>query len=416
MPRLRDKLFPEVRLRKATQEQLEKHGNVESSEGRAWYTGIVTYIELVGLAQPLYSVKVQLDEGLTPTTDILKHHWFEPLLPIHTMRIPERFERVFITFQNTEARRVGYWMSRKNEHSYGSQKVRSKDGKSMQDQFSTDTVPYRMGTPFYDALTKNTMMGDLYKRKEGLPSDSKRWLKAFPGDVIVAGGYNSAIRQTYDPWSGKSRVQIQAGYGSMDPAKEVLDEFDNPFTVESNGGYHSSIHVLERSPFDLQLKLPQAEGGFGIPFHKDYDTYGPGAAQNESTANLFQVNADSTLQKMGALDSFIALTTYGHIRLVNVDPAAHIKAGNVDPNPICHVTKAEPLINLLSRVVSLMSTLTNAFLAHEHMHPMGPTMGGPVSAMYMPLKGVTDTLTEGLNSLSGPQILGQIASKHVSVN
>ena len=412
MPRLSSRLFGEVNLKEKIRDLVEGQ-SVPTS--RAWYSGIVTDIDTIGVMHPLYSVRVMVDEGITPTTEIGDMEWFEPLMPLHVQRIPERFERVWVTFMNIANQRVGFWMSRMTEKNPGSQKVASVDGSSMQDQFTYGGIPFREGTPFYDALSKNSLMGDLVNRKTGLLPRPSKWLNVMPGDVVIQGGYNSAIRQTYDPWSGRSRVQIQAGFGSTDPASEVLDSWDNPYSPEANGGYHSSIHVLEKSPFDQLCLMPQSKGGFDVPFHETFNDFaaGAGTISPVSEGDMFGApNADQKLEAAGALDSFISLTTYGHIRLINIDPASHVNGSN----PICHVAMAEPLVPILNELISVVSSLANQFHNHEHLHPMGPTMMGPTSKTYVPLVPKAVEMKQRINGLAEASKLNEIASKHVAVN
>jgi len=413
MPRLTDRLYPEVRARNKLQELVES--DQFDLIGRTWYSGIVCDVDTLGVANPLYSVKVKVDEGITTGTEILDMEWFEPLMPLHIQRVPERFERVLVTFINVMERRVGLWASRKFEKSAGSQKVRTANGSSMQDNFTYGGIPFRVGTPTYDALSKNHLMGDLFERKEGLKSSRSKWLNVMPGDVVMQGGYNSAVRHTYDPWTGKSRLQLQAGYGSNDTAEEILDYWDNNWGPENTGGYHSAIHILEKSPFDALCQMPHNKGGFDIPFHPEFNDFGSGAAtgQEIDEQKMFgDAHANTYLDDLGALDSFVALTTYGHIRLVNIDPASH-QGGT---NPVCHVAMAEPLIPILDEIIDILGSLGNMFLNHEHMHPMGPTMLGPTSKAYTPLMAKIAELNQRITSVSDSEKLNRIASKHVAVN
>ena len=135
--RLINRLSPAARFKKHTEDILR---GPDSIDGRIVYTGIVTQVDLLGSVNPLYSCRIDLD-GFPRKHDIHEQEWYEPLMPINFMRIPERFEKVHVTFQNTKELQVGYWFSRMAETTTAAQKVRAVDGSAMEDHYNFKGLP-----------------------------------------------------------------------------------------------------------------------------------------------------------------------------------------------------------------------------------------------------------------------------------
>tara|TARA_Y100000310_G_C20683809_1_gene817683 strand:+ start:445 stop:1653 length:1209 start_codon:yes stop_codon:yes gene_type:complete len=402
MPQAFKRIKPETNLLQKMRQAISraKDPTMEIREGQIVFTGVVTFVDLVGIKQPLYSCRVDLD-GTPAVKDILDQLWFEPILPIHLIRIPERFERIYVMYSNLklESGAAGYWLGRSNERTTGPQKVVPVDGSTMEEQYDYAGVPYQRGTAAFDSMTPPTNLysDDKEKQLMGTPISKEgslpRYFKAVPGDVLQLGGYNTAIRQTYNINSGKGEIELISGFKAL-PEDQLLNSFGN----EMGDAFSSKIAITTKSPTDVELNQH-----WGLDFHKDFNLYGPGAGTLDMAPGESLADADFTAPDV--LDSFILLQTTGHIRLIN----------NESSEPISHIVLAEPLIELLNNLIDRVREVNNNFLAHGHNHPMGPTLGPPITLLFAPidLAGQIDSTLEGLQS---PESWDAIASNYVAAN
>tara|TARA_R110002110_G_scaffold152462_2_gene345167 strand:+ start:944 stop:2134 length:1191 start_codon:yes stop_codon:yes gene_type:complete len=396
MPKAFNRIKPEQVMLNELRSKINERKNPMYGQDRTQilYTGVVTFVDLVGLEQPLYSCRIDLDHE-SVVGEITMQKWFKPLMPIHFMRIPQRFERVSVIFSNLDTTVVpeAYWVSRVEEQTAGAQKVSPVDGSAMEQQYSYNNIPYQRGTAAFDQQTPPT---NLYKTEpkeqlKGTPNNLKgdlsRYYKAVPGDVVALGGYNTAIRQTYNLDSAKGEMELISGYANIPNDENILTAFKNP--MEST--YSSRIAITTQSATDLELNQD-----FNLQFDDQYNLYGPGAG-------TFDI-VEQTSSEDPTTDSFLLLQTTGHIRLIS----------NASETPISHITLAEPLARFLTRLIDRVSELNKNFANHVHNHPMGPTIGPAVTPLFAPID--SDVISDGLASLSEIETLDDFSSSHVAAN
>ncbi len=398
-----NRIKSEQYLREAFREMISDKKNPIAAKGdnQLIYSGVVTFVDMIGVQQPLYSCRVDLDHDPS-IPEIMNQKWFEPLTHMTLMRIPQRFERVYVMFANIKNSEGsgGYWFSRSNERTPGPQKVVPVDGSVMETKYFYDSIPYQRGTAAFDSMTPPTNLysDDLAKQLQGTPINQEgtmpRYYKAVPGDVIQLGGYNTAIRHTYNKNSAKGEIEIISGYGSIPDGENILTTFKNPMDEL----YSSRIVVATKSPIDVELNQE-----WGFDFHKNFNLYGPGAGTLDMSPGESLTDADFTSPSV--LDSFLLLQTAGYIRLISNDSS----------EPICHAVMAEPLIKLLTTLIDRVREINAMFLDHAHNHPMGPTIGPPVTMAFAPMD-ATGGIDSSLETLQKPETFDAIASNYVALN
>ena len=385
-------------IRKAS--NMKKSAEAMLHEEQTIYTGIVTFIDLIGIKQPLYSCRVDLD-GQASNKEILDQIWFESMPSIHLLRIPERFERVYVMYSNMQldSGAAGYWLGRANERTTGPQKVVPADGSSMEQQYSYGSVPYQRGTPAFDAMTPPTNLysDDKAEQLKGTPISFKGtvpfYFKAVPGDVIQLGGYNTAIRHTYNQNSAKGEIELISGFKALS-TENMVTAFKNDMADVNS----SRILISSKSPTDVELNQH-----YGLDFHENFNTYGPGAGTLDMSPGESLADADFT--DPSVLRSFLLLQTSGFIRLIS----------NASTEPISHIVLAEPLIELLQSLIGRVREINNNFLSHGHNHPMGPTLGPPITLLFAPID-VSKSVDKILEGLQSAETMGEIASDFVAAN
>jgi len=396
MPKAFNRIKPEQVMLNEIRSKVNERKNPAYGQDRTQilYTGVVTFVDLVGLEQPIYSCRIDLDHE-SVVGEITRQKWFKPLMPMHFMRIPQRFERVSVIFSNLDTTVVpeAYWVSRVEEQTAGPQKVIPINNTTMEKQYSYNNIPYQRGTAAFDQQTPPTNLykTDPEKQLKGTPNnlegDLSRYYKAVPGDVVALGGYNTAIRQTYNLDSAKGEIELISGYANIPSDENILTAFKNPM----GPAYSSRIAITTQSATDLELNQD-----FNLQFDDQYNLYGPGAG-------TFDI-VEQTDSEEAPTDSFLLLQTAGYIRLISND----------SETPISHITLAEPLTRFLIRLINRVSELNKNFANHVHNHPMGPTIGPPVTPLFAPID--SDIVSEGLESLTEIETLNGFSSSHVAAN
>ena len=117
---------------------------------------------------------------------------------------------------------------------------------------------------------------------------------------------------------------------------------------------------------------------------------------------------DADFTDPSVLRSFLLLQTSGFIRLIS----------NASTEPISHIVLAEPLIELLQSLIGRVREINNNFLSHGHNHPMGPTLGPPITVLFAPIdiSGSIDKILESNANAKyiidpGPQELDKVVGK-----
>ena len=183
-------------------------------ENKILYRAIVTFVDRIGTdTRPRFSIKAKI-YGIDDfeNADTSQDLFFEPLLPIHIIAVPEIGEEVFIICEQPKNLQFGYWISRTNKLNKLT-KVSVGD-----DNENADNITQKYGYPFSNQLVEEN---DESPNKDIPESDSR--IK--PGDVIVQGRSNTSIKQTFDIKNKNGIIEAITGEENVNDSDFYKDEY-----------------------------------------------------------------------------------------------------------------------------------------------------------------------------------------------
>ena len=255
------RLHPWRTLSTQTKQNFYSRQSVELVENNLLDIGLVLGIDYYGnqtTGFPPYSLLLRIDRGFDETYE----SFFPPLLPIHTLALPQVGEQVWIFYVNTGDKSKGFWITRVNlANDFASNSITQYDFTSA----SVSSSKYGIG--IYEQDLKET--NDIEPNNHyNIPI-----MRIKPGDVFTHGRSNTHILNTFDAKNKK---------GIIDLVTEVAKEKANSLTAQE---FHISngARVLIATKHNIDSDL--IEKDLELKFHADFNKSAPKTV-DESFVNI----------------------------------------------------------------------------------------------------------------------------------